>query len=67
MRALMPLSPRGIEFCLSFELSPGRWTGLSFIGFGLERGGGISGVVDDDEVLVASCGEGDGECSPYLS
>ena len=38
----------------------------SFVGFGLECGGCVEGVVDDDEVVVASCGEGDGVFAVFV-
>ena len=38
-------------------ISIARRAGLSFVGFGLERAGRVEGVVDNDEVVVASCGE----------
>jgi hypothetical protein len=59
---------------LSFEVEPVVGAAVPeirlFVGFGFglgfEGGGCVECVVDDDEVVLASGGEGM-ECSPYLS
>lgn len=37
-----------------------------FVGFGVEGCGCVEGVVDDDEVVVSACGQGDGVVSVFV-